>query len=169
MALRNDESAASSYVDTDKSGAYRFENLAANSYSLFFSCWNACVGNYIPEYWDDTRYYDSKTWFDLAEGQRVDLETELELAGEISGVVRGDDGATLKMIRVDITSATAGVRPPQDFALTDAEGRYRFRNLPEAGYTLRFVPESVPGDYFSEFWKDQATASAADVVQGHGG
>ena len=168
VSLRNDDGGGWLWPDahTDESGVYRFENVAANRYTLSFSCHDACVGNYIPEYWDDIPNFDAKTWFDLGVGERVDLQTELELAGEISGVVRGDDGAPIKGVDVDITSVTDGVIPPQDFAVTDAEGRYRFRNLPEAGYTLRFAPEEAfAHEYFSEFWKDQTQADTADVIR----
>ncbi|WP_422386845.1 cell wall-binding repeat-containing protein [Agromyces albus] len=166
VEARDDDGGWLPPADTDESGAYRFENIAANRYTLTFTCWNTCVGNYVAEYWNDTRRFDSKAWFDVGVGERVDLETELELAGEISGVVRGDDGATLEGVNVDITSDTAGVVPPQDFATTDAEGRYRFRNLPEAGYILRFAPQTAfAHEYFSEFWKDQANAGTADVVR----
>ncbi|WP_026482409.1 carboxypeptidase regulatory-like domain-containing protein, partial [Agromyces subbeticus] len=161
VGLRNDDGNLwSSGVRTDESGAYRFENLPASRYGVSFTCWNSCVGNYVGKSWHDM------PWFDVAEGERVDVETELQLAGEISGVVRGDDGAILEGIRVHIASDTAGVTPPHDSAITDAEGRYRFRNLPAAGYLLRFAPDTAfAHEYFAEHWKDQATAGTADVVQ----
>lgn len=157
----------STSAQTDATGAYRFDGVAPGRYTLAFSCWTACVGNYLPEYWDDTRSFEGRTWFDLADGERVDLRTGLDLAGEIAGTVRGEDGRPLDGATVSISAATAGVVPPHDFAETDAEGRYRFRNLPEGGYTLRFTPgPTVHEDsYFGEHWNDAATADAAEVIR----
>ncbi len=166
VALRNEGGTFSRRAYTDESGAFRFEDLVAYRYALHFSCGETCVGNYLPGYWSDQPDDQSKTWIDVGDGELVELQAELELAGEISGSVHGDDGVALEGAEVSITSVTPEIAPPQPFTLTDAEGRYRLRNLPEAGYTLRFSPVgSFYVEFFDEYWKDQGDAAAADVIQ----
>jgi putative cell wall-binding protein len=160
--LSNSQGSAG-YATTDNGGSYRLDGLAADSYTLLFWCREACVGNYVEEYWENAPSASSATPLVLADGEQVRLKTELTTAGAVSGTVRGADGTVLKGIGAILTQRDTGVSWSK-FVATDAAGNYQFRNVPPAGYTVEFRPAVGTGEHLGEYWNDATTLSGSDVL-----
>lgn len=146
---------------------YRMGQLPTGSYVI-------CVHHEEPEFvpaFPETCTGDSPTAqggepVEVVAGQTtsgVDIATDL--AGEIRGQVTG----TSSSVRVDLYTRSGRVALSR---LTDAEGFYRFRELPKGDYRVGFHRATVASPYAAEFWRnkpDGAGLAAATPVTVDGG
>ncbi|MEZ0580627.1 carboxypeptidase regulatory-like domain-containing protein [Nocardioides sp. MH1] len=141
---------------------YRIGQLPTGRYVI-------CVHHEDPEFvpaFPETCNGDSPTPqggepVDVVAGQTtggVDIATDR--AGEIRGQVTG----TSQQVRVDLYTRSGRVAASR---LTDAEGFYRFRDLPQGDYRVGFHRQTASSAFAAEWWRnktDGAGLAAASPV-----
>jgi fimbrial isopeptide formation D2 family protein/uncharacterized repeat protein (TIGR01451 family) len=105
----------------------------------------------------------NRVWFDTDNG------------GTINGTEVGTSGVRVELYRDD--GGTPGVYDGTDsflaFATTDANGYYRFDNLPAGNYVVRIPPDNfrdvgagdtVPGNPLSGYWSSETTIGSGGAI-----
>jgi hypothetical protein len=151
---------------TDSTGAYRTSGLSAGEYTVSF------ITAYAAE---PTANYASITLPDqliVIGSDLAGVDRALGLGGAISGTVRGEGNAPLGGLIVYAIDPVALDDPNddriKDLAITDANGFYTLRGLPEGEYAVEYItflsdnPDLLA--YRTEFYNDKPTIEAADLV-----
>jgi 5-hydroxyisourate hydrolase-like protein (transthyretin family) len=153
---------------TKRDGTWSVRNIPAGDYQVrFFDI----TDTYAYEYWDDAFLDIDATTIAIAPGEVVTgIDAELDLAGELGGVVTDAEGQPLEDVLVEMRRFIGDDPYYFGATITNAEGRWRHRGLePGATYYVQFSdPISFEtgegGDYVGEFWDDEPTVYEADPL-----
>lgn len=152
-----------SFDRTDANGNYQITGIPADAFyvsinsAFFFLNDNDFVG----EFYNNSPTLLGATPVAVAEGQNVtDINFGLTRGGNITGRITAEQGgAGLEGVLV----GAAGVLPlvVNRLAITDENGLYNIRALPQGSYRLRFQPD---GNYIEEYFNNKTTETTADPV-----
>jgi carboxypeptidase family protein len=160
------------YSDSD--GTYSIVGLAPGNYKVEF--WPAYTGrNLAYQFFDHKSRYAEADVVSLAEGeQKTGIDADLPPGAAISGTVATGSGLSLEEVLV--CSIDAGTGKLTTCTWTYGGGKYRLWLLPADDYKVVFSPEFwefFPGEAFpgedgdglpTQFWNNQATLSAANIL-----
>lgn len=151
---------AGASVPISADGSYRLP-FAPGSVTVYFQSDDPRV---LSEYWEDAGSPEAATPVSVSSGQTVVLDAQLEAAGVVSGVVRGEDGPLYDAIVVASKDGqVAGM------AYTKSDGSYSIP-LPAGTYTVRAESGYGPGAVHAPQYFDHAAtwseATAITLVSG---
>jgi hypothetical protein len=161
--------------ETDSTGSYEINGLAAGNYKVEF--WTGRTGRRLGyQFWNHKSRFTEADVVSLDEGERwfgidADLEPSAAITGNVSSVA---SGLPLEEVRVCSIDATIGKLTICTW--TNEKGNYGIRSLPAGAYKVVFSPEMwefFPGEGFpgeeddgfpTQFWSSQPTLAAANVL-----
>ena len=147
---------------TAADGTYRVDGLAARDYAVEF---DASRTPYASERWRDADWGGGSSGkVIVATGAHVQhVDAELDLAGRVTGVVTGPDGAPADDLYVSLTRAGDPVAMASHVAAPNRDGSYTIENVRPGDYVVEFDPH--PGvNLASEYAGDSPTAEGSDVL-----
>jgi 5-hydroxyisourate hydrolase-like protein (transthyretin family) len=147
-------------ASTDDSGDYTIGNLAAGSYTLKFSAWEADA---FSEWWQNQPSRDTADPLTVAAGDTLtDIDADLEKSATISGTVSGDGAPGGGLAGADVWVFDADGNQVE-YARTDKNGDYTVSNLRAGAVSLQF---SAPtgANFLAEWWNDQPTREKANQI-----
>ena len=152
----------SARVVTAADGTYTAEGLAPFAYTVEF---DASRTDYATEYWRDADGAGGSGTVVVATGASVQhVDATLELAGRVTGIVTGPDGAALTSFSVSLRRADSPTSSSTDVAMTVSDGSYTFDDVRPGDYLVQFRPD--PGvNLATEYWGDSPTAEGGEVLR----
>jgi hypothetical protein len=136
-ALRDPKSA-----DTDTDGRYRFDKLPAGSYRI-----TGEKAGFTPAVRDPRRAFEKPPLFDLAAGQTLTRDLQMQRGAAIEGRLLKDNGEPA--INVVVSAVRVGYsdtgRTPMAVrqARTNDLGRFRIHSLPPGDYLVDAAPDPL--------------------------
>ena len=150
-------------ITTDDNGAYRFQRLVGDDYTLSFG-WSGSGyyrddRDYFDEWWQDSPDRDGADFVSLETGQQLTgLDASLTPESTISGTVIDSNGQGTSA-NVKLYSAENGVLSYLKYAYVLSDGRYRFDDMRAGTYSIKFSST----DHLTEWWGDQLDESQAQT------
>ncbi len=142
---------------TDEKGDYRFAGLAGHNYQLL--C-NARSLGYLDQWYDGQSSPNSSTIIAVTTTSSVSgIDFSLASGGGISGTVRNNVGKGIEDISITIFGNATGIT---GMGVTDVNGEYEIKGLPDDGYRIRFQGENK--GYRNQWYNDQANWDTAAMV-----
>ncbi len=145
-----------SSAESNETGDYQIQGLATGLYKVYAYVPGA---NYVPEYYDNVRDYDSATPVDVTQGQdRPDIDFVLEVGGIITGRVTDDStGSGIENVCIgayEYDSNTGSINFVVAYC-TDANGDYVLPGVPT---NVDIILEAYPpyGENYLGEWYDNA-------------
>jgi predicted RNA-binding protein with TRAM domain len=148
-------------------GTFALSGLAAGSYVVYFWSSGSCVaaGSYLNQYYNNETQFGSANLVIVSTGSTVSgVNAALQSAGTITGTVtaasNGDplSGICITAVDPDSGDSYGGVT-------TASDGTYLFDGLPTGSYAVEFAPGcGNSGTYLGQWYSDQTTAAAANMV-----
>lgn len=154
--------AQAGFAKTDASGGYDLVGLWTDEYVIYFSPksvegFDPPVGNYLREYYNDTRDPATAERIPVEEGFAVSgIDASLAPGGVIAGIVIDEGGNPLEGI--EVSPVWGGYSVP-----TDPAGAYRLEALETGEYKVSFDPP-FDSNYISEWYDDKQDFESADHV-----
>ena len=153
-------------VQTDATGRYELDGLAAGGYRLQYSDCNPSP-SYVSQWYlghTDQADADTVTVVDLVDTPLADVT--LDPGVVVRGTVTDDGGTPLEGVNVNLNPNGSG---PSGWAQTGVDGTYSTTPVPSGSYRVQFSPADA--DHATQFWNDQrswntATLLALDVTDG---
>lgn len=153
---------------TDAADEYEVRGLPAGDYAISYSTYsyNVANGTHLLDEWYLHQESDSSaTPVTVAVGAGTTADTDLRVAGSISGTVTGG-GGPLDDVYVDVQNAITGAWVGG--AATDADGEYTVEGLPAGSFRLWFGPSdhnSANGtSYMAEYYANARVEADATPV-----
>lgn len=159
-------------TQTNSEGKYALAGLAAAEYEIGFYPWE---GNFVNQYYDHEANWWESDLVPVAEGEVVTgIDADLETGATISGTVYSNaTGAPLAEIVVCSIEVESGEL--WNCTQTEGSGRYTLERLAAGSYKVVFsidfeewyeeeFGEEEDDGYPTEFWNQQTTLAAANVI-----
>ncbi len=146
-------------VQTDATGAYQLDGLAAGAYRLQYSDCNPSP-RYVSQWYlghTDQSDANTVTVVDLVD---TTLSTvTLDPGVVVQGTVTDGDGAPLADVNVNVNPTGSG---SSGWAQTGVDGSYSTTPVPSGSYRVQFSPSDA--SHATQFWNDQRSWNTADPL-----
>ncbi|UCC41258.1 MAG: hypothetical protein JSV96_07500 [Candidatus Aminicenantes bacterium] len=157
-------SASASYItssSTDSNGDYLIGGLSTGNYWLWF--WTGISsGMYAQEWYNDKDSFSAADSVSVTAGSTTSgVDAVLAKGGNIEGRVTNVLDAGIELVLVE-AYASSGNLADSDF--TNSNGGYSILGLKAGSYKLNFNTTYAIGNYYSEWYNDQASMGTADSI-----
>ncbi len=145
----------------ESDGRYVVTGLAAGSYKIKFSSWDAPV---LDEWWNDKPDFASAQSVTLAGGQdQSGIDATLARSSSISGTITRTGGAAVAGVSVEVYRlSNDGSWQWTRQATTTSTGTYSFPKLSPGTYKLHAKPAA--GDLLPEYYNDKPSLATANSL-----
>jgi hypothetical protein len=157
---------------TLKEGHYRITKLRPGRYTVVFVPSSYCgknSGNWLNQVYkgiNGPELRGKPTRVRVSAGKATKgIDAALQLGGEISGVVRGQNGAAVSRVCV-LAQGKIGKDSYETYAVSGKNGGYAIHSLYPGTYKVVFLPRfcGSAGNYIPQWWPGSATAKHAKAI-----